>query len=221
MRSWSKFALALALLASMAGAAVAADKVFMPPKVYHAKTYPARDEHPMENVTIAVDPYDLPDKTAGVFTVNYKDAGFLPIRLVISNDGDQPVVLTGMKVEFVTLHKTKIQPAVPDDIYRRIGKVSRPDKVRPIPLPIPRKQKPQVSPEAEREIENSRFLARAVEPHSTQAGFLYFDVSGISNPMAGANLYVTGATEPSGQQLMYFEIPLEKYLSYQPGASKP
>ncbi len=221
MDSRPKLVLLALLLLVLIATVLADEKVFMPPKAYHAKTYPARDEHPNENVTIAIDPYDMPDKTSGVFSVDYKNAGFLPVRLIISNDGDKPLVLTGMKVEFVTLHKTKIQPATSDDIYRRIAKVQRPDKPRPVPLPIPRKQKPAVSAEAQREIENSRFLAHAVDPHSTAAGFLYFDVSGISNPMAGATLYVSGVTDSSGQELMYFEIPLEKYLSYKPGSSNP
>ena len=197
---------------------VADEKMYVAPKVYHANTYPARDEHPMEHVSIAADPYDLPDKTGGVLRVPYKEAGFLPIRLIVSNDGDSPLVLSDMKVELVTVKKVKIQPAVPDDIYRRISKQGkRPDEPRTVPLPIPRKVKPSVSKEAQDEVVNSGFAARAVEPHTTQAGFLYFDVGGISNPMAGARLYVTGVRDASGQELMYFEIPLEKYLSYQPG----
>ena len=197
---------------------IADDKLFVAPKAYHANTYPARDEHPMEHVSIAVDPYDMPDKTAGVFRVPYKQAGFVPIRLIVSNDGDSTLVLTDMRVELITVRKIKILPAVPDDIYRRIGKQSkRPDEPRTIPLPIPRKQKPSVSKEAQDEVENSGFLARAAEPHSTQAGFLYFDVEGISNPLAGAHLYVSGLHDAKGQELMYFEIPLEKYLGYRPG----
>ncbi len=197
---------------------IADEKGFVAPKVYHANTYPARDEHPMEHVSIAVDPYDMPDKTAGVFRVPYKEAGFVPIRLIISNDGDSTLVASDMKVELVTVRKIKIQPAVPDDIYRRISKQGkRPDEPRTVPIPIPRKVKPSVSKEAQDEIVNSGFLARAVEPHTTQAGFLYFDVEGISNPLAGAHLYVTGLRDAGGQELMYFEIPLEKYLGYRPG----
>ncbi len=197
---------------------LADEKPYVAPKAYHANTYPARDDHPMEHVSIAIDPYDVPDKTAGVFRINYKDAGFVPIRLIISNDSDSTIVLTDLKIELVTVTKVKITPADPDDIYRRIGKQStRPDAPRPVPIPIPRKQKPPVSKEAQEEVENSRFLAKAVEPHGTQAGFLYFDVQGISNPLAGAHLYVTGLRDNNGQELMYFEIPLEKYLSYRPG----
>jgi hypothetical protein len=68
------------------------------------------------------------------------------------------------------------------------------------------------------EIESAQFAAKAVEPHSTQSGFLFFDVGGISAPLAGAHIYVTGVTEAKGSELMYFEIPMEKYLS---APSKP
>ena len=63
------------------------------------------------------------------------------------------------------------------------------------------------------EIQNSMFSAKAVEPHSTQAGFLFFDVAGISTPLAGAHFYLTGVRNSKGTELMYFEIALEKYLS--------
>jgi hypothetical protein len=42
---------------------------------------------------------------------------------------------------------------------------------------------------------------------------MFFDVSGISTPLAGAHFYLTGVRDASGNELMYFEIPLEKYLS--------
>ena len=60
------------------------------------------------------------------------------------------------------------------------------------------------------------FRAKAVEPHGTQAGFLFFDVEGIRNPLAGAKLYITGLRDGNGQELLYFEIPMEKYLTYKP-----
>ena len=64
------------------------------------------------------------------------------------------------------------------------------------------------------EIDQSQFRARAVEPHSTAVGFLFFDVSDIPSPaLAGANFYLTGARDAGGTELMYFEISMEKYLS--------
>jgi hypothetical protein len=84
----------------------------------------------------------------------------------------------------------------------------------PIPIPFPRtKVKGTVNSKTQDEIQNSRFAARAVEPHSTQSGFMFFDVSGISTPLADAHFYLSGVRDSNGNELMYFEIPLEKYLS--------
>jgi len=180
------------------------------PAAQPAKTYPAHDEHPSEAVTLALDPYDMADK-ASIFSVHYSDVGFIPIFVVITNDGDQPVSLAGMKAELVTVNRTKIPPATEDDIYRRI---SRPTgSISPNPLPWPKKAKGAVSKDAMDEIQNSQFAAKAVEPHGTQAGFMFFDVSGISTPLAGAHFYLTGVRDAKGNELMYFEVPLEKYLS--------
>jgi hypothetical protein len=35
-------------------------------------------------------------------------------------------------------------------------------------------------------------------------------VEGISDPLAGAHLYVTGVDDANGTELMYFEIPFGK-----------
>lgn len=187
-----------------------AGKHFVMPSAQPAKTYPAHDEHPSEGVTVALDPYDMADK-AGIFSVHYSDVGLMPIFLVITNDGNQPVSLSGMKAELITADRTKIPPATEDDIYRRIARP--PGNISQNPLPWPKKAKGSVSKDAMEEVQNAQFAARAVEPHSTQSGFMFFDVSGISAPLAGANFYLTGVHDAKGNELMYFEVPLEKYLS--------
>jgi hypothetical protein len=63
------------------------------------------------------------------------------------------------------------------------------------------------------EIESSQFAARAVEPRATQSGFLYFDVGGLTSPLAGAHIDVTGVDDANGTEMMYFEIPMDKYLA--------
>lgn len=187
-----------------------AAKHFVMPAAQPAKTYPARDEHPTEAVTLALDPYDMADK-ASIFSVRYYDVGMLPILVVITNDGDQPVSLSDVKGQLVTANRTKIPPATEDDLYRRLAKA--PGSISPNPLPWPKKAKGGVSKDTMDEIQNAQFAARAVEPHATQSGFMFFDVSGISTPLAGAHFYLTGARDAKGNDLMYFEVPLEKYLS--------
>lgn len=211
------------LLALLMMAPAASEEAPVTPKAYHAKTYPACDAHEQEKLAIAADPYDLPDK-ARVFVVDYRKEGFLPVHFILSNDSDGIVSLAEMKVELITVRRVKLTPATPNDIYRRLAQQKRrgdePSR-NPLPIPLPRRKVPaNVKPEAVEEVERLNFLAKAVEPRSTRAGFLFFDVEGIPNPLAGARLYVSGLRNEKGEELFFFEIPMEKYLSYQPGAAK-
>ena len=211
--------LVLALLATLLVAVPAKDKVYQAPRAFHAKTYPAHETHDDEKVSIAADPYDMPDKTVGVFTVDYKNNGLLPIYLIISNDGDQPVTMINMKVTLITRKRVKIQPSQPEDIYRRLSRATaNPDG--PIRFPLPKKKNKGISSQTQDEVENSQFLAKATEPHGNQAGFLFFDVQGLDNPLAGAKLEITGIMNSKGTELFFFEIPMEKYLGYQPVKSQ-
>mgnify|MGYP005810101759 CR=1 FL=1 len=216
MRSVSRLSLAVVLLLAIAAFAA---KEFLMPKVYPAKTYPAHDDHPMEKFAIAADPYDIADK-ASIFTIKYGENGMLPVLVVFTNYGDQPVSFTNLKVELVTRRKDKISPADEDDLYRRFSKTRRRGDEgtrNPFPIPLPRK-KPDVGvkKEGRDEIDTAMFAAKAVAPGETESGFMFFDVSGISQPLAGAHLYISGLENDNGQELMYFDIPMEKYLSYTP-----
>lgn len=199
--------------------AAIASKEFVMPEAHPAGTYPAHDEHPMEKVSVAVDPYDVEYK-ASIFTVDFRKYGFIPVFFVITNDGDQPVALADMKAQLNTVNRSKLSPAGTQDVVRRMSHPSRSDApTLPIPLPT-KKVKGGVSQKTMDEIDRAQFGARAVEPHSTARGFLFFDVSDISNPLAGANFYLTGVRDAKGTELMYFEIALEKYLSA-PQEKKP
>ena len=192
-----------------------AAKDFVMPAAQPARTYPAHDDHPMEKVVVAVDPYDVEDK-ASIFTVNYRNHGYMPVFFVITNDGDQPISLVGMKAQLNTKDRSKLLPASMDDLLRRLSHPSRNDSPNklPIPIPLPRKEvKGGVDRKTWDEIEQAQFGAKAVEPHSTARGFLFFDIADISNPLAGASFYLTGVRDGKGNELMYFEIPMEKYLS--------
>jgi len=190
-----------------------AAKEFVMPAAQPARTYPAHDDHPMEKVVVAVDPYDVEDK-ASIFSVNYRNNGYMPVFFVITNDGDQPVSLVDMKAQLNTKDRTKLFPATMDDLLRRLSHPSRNDRPNTLPIPLPRKEvKGGVNRKTWDEIEQAQFGAKAVEPHSTARGFLFFDITDISNPLAGANFYLMGVHDAKGNELMYFEIPMEKYLS--------
>jgi hypothetical protein len=197
-----------------------AGKEFVMPTAQPARTYPAHDDHPMEKVVVAVDPYDLEDK-ASIFSVNYRNYGYMPVFFVITNDGDQPVSLVGMKAQMNTKDRSKLYPATMDDLLRRLSHPSRNDSQPTLPIPLPKKEvKGGVSKKTWDEIERAQFGAKAVEPHSTVRGFLFFDILDISNPLAGADFFLMGVQDARGTELMYFEIPMEKYLSA-PEVKKP
>jgi hypothetical protein len=190
-----------------------AAKEFVMPTTQHARTYPAHDDHPTEKVAVAVDPYDVEDK-ASIFSVNYRNYGYMPVFFVITNDGDQPVSLVDMKAQMNTKDRSKLFPASMDDLLRRLSHPTRNDRQNTLPIPLPKKEvKGGVSRKTWDEIEQAQFGAKAVEPHSTARGFLFFDIADISNPLAGASFYLMGVHDAKGNELMYFEIPMEKYLS--------
>jgi hypothetical protein len=184
------------------------DKGFNPPPASAAATYPAHEAHDDERVTIAVDPFTTAQK-ASVFKVKYKDYGFLPVRIIITNDGDKPLMLQSLSVELVTSAKGKLQPATQADIFRRI---SRPEKAasRPkvqLPIPVPHDKDP-IGKDAREEIDVAMFQTVPVTPHSTNSGFLFFDVLGLNDPENGAHLYISGIKSGT-QELFYFDIPLQ------------
>jgi hypothetical protein len=191
----------LCLLCVLAFAA----KEFVMPEAKPARTYPAHDDHTDEKVAVGVDPYDTPEK-AQIFSVKWAEEGYLPIFVVITNDGEQPVSLASMQMQFITAHRDKISAATNDDLYRRLSHIHT---GRVYPLPIPQKVKGAVGKKALDEIDRSQFSAKAVEPHSTQSGFLFFDISGIQSPIPGAHVYLTGIRDSKGTELLYFEMPLQ------------
>ncbi|HYK48278.1 MAG TPA: hypothetical protein VEU94_01025 [Terriglobales bacterium] len=183
-------------------------KDFVKPSAKPAATYPLHDQHSDEKVAAGVDPYDEPEK-AQIFNVKWAEQGFLPIFLVVTNDSDQPVSLSNMQAQLITSRREKIPAAGTDELYRRLA---HPNASRPkYPLPFPRTTvKGAVGKKALDEMDAAQFSAKAVEPHSTQAGFVFFDVSGISSPLEGARFYLTGLRDGKGSELLYFEIPFQK-----------
>jgi hypothetical protein len=187
-----------------------AAKEFSMPKTQPAAAYPAHDYHSNERVTVAVDPYDTPEK-AGIFLVKYRELDIVPILVVITNDSDSPIALTDMKAQLVTGDGAKLTPATEDDVYRRLSHPTASGARLPLPFPTKR-VKGGVNSNEWNEIANAQFRAKAVEPHGSQAGFLFFDVSDLTKPLPGAHLYLTGVHDSSGNDLMYFEVPLDPAL---------
>jgi len=203
-------ALAIAFLALLLPAVLLAGKSFVKPVAKAAFNYPAHDLHRDEKVSIAADPYDNPEK-AKLFSINFAEHGFLPIFFIITNDGEQPVSIARMQVQLITGNRSKLTPIEASDLYRRLSNPSKPNSNTPLPFPL--KVKGAITKAQMDEIEQSQFAARAVEPHTTQSGFLYFDIAGVNSPLQDAIIDIDGVNDARGNELLFFEISMDKYVS--------
>jgi hypothetical protein len=199
----------LALCAAACLPLCLAAKNFVKPVAKTAINYPAHDFHRDEKVSIAADPYDTPQK-ASIFSVDFAAHGFLPVFFIVTNDSEQPVSIANMEILLITANRSKLTPIATEDLYRRLSNPQ--SSTRPSPIPLPHKVKGLITKKEMDEIESSQFAAKAVEPHTTQSGFLFFDVGGISSVLPGANIDITGIADAKGHELMYFEIAADKYL---------
>jgi hypothetical protein len=183
-----------------------------PPPAGVASSYPAFDQHPNDQVAIAADPYNTKEK-ASIFRFKYLEYGFMPIRIIVTNNGDKPISLIDARINFITAAGDKIPAATPEEVERRIG-VKRPDSGYKLPGPLPRiGNKSTKNKDVDEDFHTYEYSAVAVEAHTTRAGFLFYDVQGLANPLAGAKLNLRMLRNSEGKELFYFEIPFDKYLA--------
>jgi hypothetical protein len=191
--------------------AIASDHA--PPPVQPATTFAAVEVHDDEKVAIAAEPYETKEKES-IFRVDYLSHGVLPVRLIVTNNGDRPISLRDARILFLTAAGDKIQAAEPEDVERLMTLKERQGSKIPMPGPIPAiKLKPKASnKEIEADFDTFEYQALVVEPHSTQAGFLFYDVSQLDHPLKGAKLHLHKLRDADGKELFYFEIPFDNYL---------
>jgi hypothetical protein len=82
----------------------------------------------------------------------------------------------------------------------------------PGPIPAIHRKPKDYYKEIKADFDTFEYQALAVEPHTTRAGFLFYDLSGLTNPLKGAHMYLRVLRDADGQELYSFEIPFDKYL---------
>jgi len=185
-----------------------------PPPAHNAEQYPANETHAGEHVTVAADPVDTREKQS-LFAIDYLRAGFLPVRLIVTNNGGTPIKLDEVRVYFVTADGDKLKAAQPEDVERRVARVGDPTKQMEAPFPLkgiigkPTNKDAKV----EADFKLADFADLTVAPHATQSGYLFFDVSGTQAPLAGAALLVRGISQQDGTMLEPFAPQFDKYLA--------
>jgi hypothetical protein len=204
-----------ATLLCLAPLAHAADKT--PPPAKPAAQYAAFDAHPTEHVTVAADPCDDP-KLCSFFRLPYIQHGLLPVRVVFTNDSDRALSLEDARIQFISANNDKIPAATEDDLNRRLFTIRSAEGTK-IPL-IPITIHHPVDKKITQDDNDFGFKSTIVEPHSTLAGYLFYDIKDLDDPaLVHAELYVKMVHTLDGkQELFAFSIPFDKWLTANPDA---
>jgi hypothetical protein len=172
-----------------------------------AAQYPAHDTY--EQVTIAADPGDT-KQTAPRTRLDYLGHGFMPIRIIVTNDSSQPLSLDDARILFVTANETQENAATHEELDRGVSHVPALSST-PYPIPIPIHKKPKsFDTQIRADDHDFGFQSSTVAPHSTAAGWLFYDVRDLGrDPLKGATIEIRKARWGStNKALDTFDIPL-------------
>jgi hypothetical protein len=208
---------------ALAVPSLAGNKAAPPPRP--AREYPAFDFHPQEHVTVAIDPCTDPHD-CDFFRLPYIRHSLIPVRVIITNDSDAPLALDQARMQFITAAGDKFPAASLDDINRRLFSAEKAAgrKVPIIPIPIPGRRTP-IDKKITQDDDDFGFKSTTVTPHSTVAGYLFYDVKDLDDPpLKDAEIYIKMIHTAGGKELFAFSLPFNKWLAAQkatPAASKP
>lgn len=209
----------LAAVLAVATTAAHAREKHAPP-IKPASQYAAYEQHPNEKLTIAAEPCTEP-KDCPFFRLPYIEHGFIPIRVVFTNDGDTALTLDDVRIQLITADNQVIPAATGEDISRAIfttGSVRGTPVPLPAPLPTIHIHHPTVDKRYTDDDNDFGFPGTTVNAHSTLGGYLFYNVRGLDDPpLKNASIYVKEIwTMDRKKQLFSYTIPLNKWLAAQP-----
>ena len=177
-----------------------ADKQF---RAEAASSYPHQTAN---QVTVGAKSFDKPELTEDAFgkKTNPLKYGVLPVLVVIENKGKSALDLQYLEVNLVAADGRHASAVPPDQLFN-VGRSTKRPGISPVPIPMPtsRKKNPLEAPE----IATRAFIAKMLPPGDSASGFFYFE----AKPEQGDKLYLNGIRDArSGQDLFYFEFPLEQ-----------
>ena len=221
MRVWRTTAGLGAVL--LAGVAWGGDKPRPAPPVKPAVEYPLHDVHENEKVTVAADPC-TEEENCKFFRLAYVSHGFLPVRVIVTNDRDEAVILDDVRIQFLPAEGDKEPAASDEDLNRRFfsKKYAEGTKIPLIPVTI---HKEPIDKKIVSDDEDFGFQSTTVPPHSTRAGYVFYDTRGIDDPvLKGSELYVKMMhyvdAHAEKHELFGFSLPFNTWLAVQPKVEK-
>jgi hypothetical protein len=216
-RTAAAFALCAGVFACMASPAVANDHKSAPP-AKPAAEYAAHETHADEHVTIAAEPCDDP-KQCSFFRLEYLQHGLLPVRVIVTNDGDTALTLDDARIHFMPAQGERVEAATDEDINRRLFtyKSTQPTRIPLIPIPI---KKTPIDKKVTEDLNDFGFASTTVNPHQTLAGYVFYDIRDLEEPaLRHAELLVKMVHTLDGKRQFFpFTIPFDAWLEANPDA---
>ena len=135
----------------------------------------------------------------------------MPIRVIVTNDSEFAVTLDDARIHLITADNANIPAATDDELQRRMFTVGSANKKIPLPLPLPPLTvHGNVDKKILADLEDFGFKTTTVAAHTTVAGYLFYDMQGVSAPfLEHATLELRKVRfAATNKALDSFEIPL-------------
>lgn len=160
----------------------------------------------ISQLTIAAEVYNTGQEVKAAFgKLDPNKHGVLPVLVVMQNDSKQTLRLQDMRVEYIRPDSRSITATPASDVPYLHGPAK--PKTAPGPsYPIPGLGGKKKNPLDVWEIGGRAFAAKMLPPGEAAHGFFYFQTADHRE----SKVYITGiADAATGQELFYFEIPLD------------
>ena len=182
-------------------------------KVNAAKTYALHQSQ--GNVTIAVDPYETDEKIRTAFDIKgIGKLGIVPVNLIISNDGEDLVSVSGQDVNLLDDKNQSIESTPLEEVVQLIlnrGKEPSASGRGRSPLPLPRRDSLRGDAfEIETDFTNKALKETRITPKSTASGFVFFRLPSKQMKLSGYKIYIPEIKNlKTKQNLLFFEIEIK------------
>jgi hypothetical protein len=160
-----------------------ADKPRKPKPTLQAAEYPLHETH--DKITVAAEPGDVKD-TEPATRLDYAHHGFMPIRVIVTNDSDAALTLDDARIKFIGAGNVTVQAATDDDLQRRLfSRKYTADSHIPLPAPLPSIpiHHAQIDKQILADDTDFGFPTTTVAPHTTVSGYLYYDTRDLDEPV--------------------------------------
>lgn len=180
-------------------------------RIEPAKSYPFHQQQ--GGITIAADPYETKERIKTAFDLKeLEQMGIVPVHIIISNDGEDPIVISGQDISLLDSNNRSIEPMPVDEIVRAVVYKEGPRTSRnPSPLPFPRGSGRRGDAfEIETDLTNKSVRDLRVAPRTNSGGFVFFRLPNNRMRLEGYKVYIPEIRNlKTRQSLLFFEIDLK------------